>query len=322
METRGPVGEQNVLPAKPIAQFEGHTGGVMSLCFSPDRGLLASGSQDGTGRVWALTGSASGERSVMRQHGDLFPALTFFPNSRMIAAGSGSPNGLVWVFDITNSLPQVTAVLRGARGAIHALAVSSDGRLISAGGDDYTVRVWEPGTSSRCEARTILTGHTSGITAMAFSPDSMSLASASGDGTVRVWTLGRIRSSERAVLTHENEVAAIAYGPDGRTLATACHGGGVRLWDLTAVKPVVRLTLSGHRGTIHRLVIAEDRTFIGVGSAMRVFNWDSRTGRVIREFEIPLAPAASFALMRDGRYVGTGNAEGTVSVFRAVEKKT
>src|SRR5262245_57186492 len=130
-----------VTAAKPIARLAGHAGGVLALAFSPDRGLLASSSTDATARGWGIAGSMPGERNVIRQHGDPFRSLAFFPNSRWIAVGSGAPNGMVWVFDVTERTPQEMAVLRGARGPIDAVAVSADGRWVAGGGEDHTVRV-------------------------------------------------------------------------------------------------------------------------------------------------------------------------------------
>src|SRR5438874_1458608 len=90
--------------------------------------LLASASRDGTGRVWELGSKRPGDRGAFRQHGDPFRALAFAPNGRVVAAGSGTPNGLIWLYDVSGKGPLESGVLRGARGAVDALAFSPDGQ--------------------------------------------------------------------------------------------------------------------------------------------------------------------------------------------------
>lgn len=308
--------------AKLIVQMTGHKAAVLSLAFSPDRGLIASGSQDGTGRVWKNSSSDSRERNLLRQQGDIFPSIAFFPNSRTVAAGSGAVNGLVWLFDVTErNKTKELMVLRGARGSIDALTVSSDSKLVAAGGEDRTVRVWEPGSNPLCEARTLLTGHTDRISGVAFSGDSQGLATASRDRTVRVWALSRIRSSERLVLPHESDILSIAYATDGRSLATTSQNGAVRFWDLMALKPTVRMELTGHKEPIRLLQFAsESPIVVGVGTT-RVFNWDLAGGRLLASWEAPGAPWSAVALTRDGRYLGTGSKDGAVAVYRVAEKR-
>jgi WD40 repeat protein len=309
-------------PAKLVATLRGHVGPITALAFTSDRSLLASGSRDGTGRVWDVAARKPGERSVLPQHGEPFHSLAFAPNGRLLAAGSGAADGLVRMFDVSDGEPREVGVLRGARGPVDALAFSPDGRLVAAAGEDRTLRIWEHGPGSRGEARTILAGHTGPVRALAFAPDGQGVATASRDGTVRVWALSRIRSWERAALPHGVEVAAVAFGPNGKTLATACRGGAVRLWDLAAVKPSVRAEFDAPPGGVRVLLVAPDSgALVGVGEGPRVVNWDLTTGRPVREWELPGGTTSSAALTPDGRYLGRGTADGAVEVYRVAEKR-
>ncbi|HJZ60194.1 MAG TPA: hypothetical protein VKE74_34950, partial [Gemmataceae bacterium] len=123
----GPASSAN--QAKQIANLRGHLGGIIGLAFSPDRCLIASSSRDGTGRVWEVASKKPGERGSIRQHGDPFHALVFAPNSRMLAVGSGTQSGQVWLYDLSGKTPQETAVLKGGKGSVDALAFSPDGKL-------------------------------------------------------------------------------------------------------------------------------------------------------------------------------------------------
>jgi WD40 repeat protein len=314
----GPAG-----PLTPVATLRGHVSGVIALAFSPDRGLLVSASRDGTGRVWELSSKRPAERGSFRQHGDPFHSLAVSPNGRAVAAGSGTANGLIWLYDVSGKGPLETSVLRGARGTVETLAFSPDGKLVAGGGEDGTLRVWETAPGSKGDARAILHGHTGPIRAMSFAPDGYGIATGGRDSTVRLWSVSRIRSWERAVLPQVGKVDALAYSPDGKTLAVACRGHGVAIWDVTSVKPFVRTVLGGPK-TDARLVLfpSEPGVLVGVREGPRVLNWDVRSGSTLREWELPAERGPGFALTPDGRYLGTGSADGMVEVYRVAEKRS
>jgi WD40 repeat protein len=306
--------------AKLVAELKGHTNAVTVLAFTTDRSLLASAGRDGPVRIWTVA-SQSGERASVTKSGEIFRALAFAPTGRVLAAGAGSQSGLGWVFNLTDKSPQEVATLRGARGQIAALAFSPDGKLVAGAGEDQTLRIWEPGPGFRGDSRAILLGHTRAITAVTFAPDGTTVATAAQDATVRLWTLGRIRSSQRAVLTHPAEVGALAFLPDGKTLATGCRDGVIRLWDASAINPTVRAELTGLAGGA-RVVLAPDAaTLVGVNDGTRVLNWDLQSGKVLREWEVPGAPASGVALTPDGRYLARGTASGPIELYRVAEKR-
>jgi WD40 repeat protein len=113
--------------------------------------------------------------------------------------------------------------------------------ILASGGDDGTVRLWDPATS-----RTIntLSGHRGPVRSLAFAQLPISqliwsrgrglLASGGDDGTVRLWHLAT--GKEISTLSrHSEPVRALAFGQLTELsfiLASGSDDGVVRLWEL------------------------------------------------------------------------------------------
>ena len=79
----------------------GHTDWVDSVAFSPDGKTLASGSADGTVRLWDVaTGRAVG--SPLTGHTDFVASVAFSPDGKTLVSGSGDHTVRLW--DVANLL--------------------------------------------------------------------------------------------------------------------------------------------------------------------------------------------------------------------------
>jgi WD40 repeat protein len=223
-----------------------HPEAVLTVAFSPDNRLLATGSTDGNARVWSVAAwlplASFSHESGSR--GDNVREVSFSPDStRLLTVGS---DRFARIFDLTNRgrnlrLNNVTLV--------NAATFSHDGGLVATGGaanttGDSLVRVWDARTGAEKEPfRT--TGST---TTLAFSPDDSMLAAAGNVGaTARIWR--RAGRDLLAVITgHRSGVESVAFSPDGGSVLTTGRDGKVFISGTEG--GFTKALLLGHRGSV------------------------------------------------------------------------
>jgi WD40 repeat protein len=76
--------------------WPGHTGPVHGLAFSPTQPLMATGGEDGTVRLWNLTGAAPRTRVIgPGPFGGAVRSVAFTPDGRYLATANA--NGTVYL---------------------------------------------------------------------------------------------------------------------------------------------------------------------------------------------------------------------------------
>jgi tetratricopeptide (TPR) repeat protein/Tol biopolymer transport system component len=169
----------------------GHTDAVMGAVWSPDGNRLATGSRDGTARVWDA-GSGK-ELLTLRGHNSYVFSVAWSPDGKRLATGSCDGTAKVW--DAGSGKELLT--LSGHSGDVRSVAWSPDGRWLATGSNhkDKNVRVWD---AQGGKELLTLSGHNrAGVFSVAWSPDGRRLATGGYDDKVRVWDAER----ERELLT-------------------------------------------------------------------------------------------------------------------------
>lgn len=249
-------------------------------------------------------------QAQLRGHGGPVRALAIAPDSLTAVSGSFDTSAIRW------SLRSNTAeqVLRFHDGAVNAVVMLPDGRIVTAG-TDARIAIWQPDAP---QPQIVLEGHTAPVAALAASPDGKTLASASWDRTVRLWPLAG--GAGRVLKGHQQNVNGVAFEPDGKALVSAGYDGTLRIWPLgEEASPIV----SALPTPLNAVAVAKDGEIVTTGADGNVY-FLSAAGRVRGNIHAGDTPIVGLALSPDGTMIAAAGIRGSVAIIgranRAVER--
>jgi WD40 repeat protein len=117
------------LPDGEVRRLPGHRGAISCLDLSPDERLLASGSTDGTVRLW---GFPEGRLLQVLEHGREVQCLAFSPDGQLLATGGKDRFVRVWGLDLLYLASTPPGKLP-PQGIEQIETMLSDGRQLAAG---------------------------------------------------------------------------------------------------------------------------------------------------------------------------------------------
>lgn len=118
-------------------ELPGHRGPVLSVGFSPNSHLLASGSADHTIRLWDVRRAEL--LGVLQGHTDVVHCIVFAADGRTLI--SASWDGTVKLWDVSSQRERTTFTWH--RGSVHAVAIAPDGMTAATAGQDGAIVIWD-----------------------------------------------------------------------------------------------------------------------------------------------------------------------------------
>jgi WD40 repeat protein len=159
-----------------------------------------------------------------------------------------------------------------------AVAISRDGGTVVSGGNDQSVRVWDPATGQQ---RAQMTGHAGPVLALALTPDDAMIVSASGDLTLRLWDVSGGRALKQLAATDE-AVYSLSVHPAGRTVAAGGADRSIHLYDILGGG--IARSLRGHTDFVHAVAFNRQGTrLLSYGYAGVLKIWNPADGTLLHD---------------------------------------
>lgn len=326
---------------------------VLSVTWSTDGNLVATGSQDGVVRFWDPTTGRETRRfrDVQAREVSALPGFKeLLESARSIALSPdgkklvvASDNGVVrlWGFRLSGEPRlQGSSVAWDAEG--RRLAVGSNSGLqiledtgtgregpVLEGAKRISTLAWSldgrlaSGSLDHTvriwdveEGATVeLKGHLGEVTGVAWSPNGERLASVSSDeAMLRVWS-----TATGQEVFHERVSApllAAAWSQDGHTVAAGSEAGVIWLWSLGSDEGFKIPALDGHHGAVYALSFSPRGERLLSGSADGTAGiWDVVSGEEILRLRGPAGPLSVRSVGPDRRSLVVESADGLLQAW-------
>lgn len=341
---------------KVVATLLGHTGPIRSMQFNKDATKLATGSDDGTARVWDLSDAKFPEIGRFGGHEAAVTAVTLAADGKL--AISGAANGTLKIWNILEGTEVHN--LAGHTAAVIGLAVLSDGTIVSSA--DQSVRFWS--AASGQQVRTVAAAAV--VTAMALSPDASQLLIGTANNSLTAYNPANGQPLFQ-MPGHANPVRSIAFSRDGQRLASCATDGQCRVWNADgrlreslafpsiatiegqAVGPLPIMTFGADPDTLifadaarqamqqplalQQLIVPADSPLLSVaftpagdqlvtaGADKVVRLWNVAEGKEVRQFAGHTDVVTAVAISPDGASIISGSADKSVRVWTLADGK-
>lgn len=277
----------NVATGERKAVLKGHSDDVLSVAFSGDGHLLASGGRLGEVKVWNVV---SGQvLAALEGHPAPVTSVAISRDGELVASASGSG---ITLWDVGTGLER--SKVKNVTGSVRSVAFNPDGASL-AWGDDGGLKLWDVATGKVNALRKGYTGR------VAFSSDGRTLA-AETISSIKLWDLPA--GHERATLEgHTGQILSMAFSGDSRMLVSGSSDKTIKLWDVASGQE--KSTFRGHSEGVGGVAFdGADKFLVSASKDKTIKTWDV-AGRGEAALQCP-SEVFAVACSRDGKLIASG----------------
>ncbi len=297
---------------KPRASLTDSDVGFGCGVFSPNGKMFATGSWDGTIRIWDIEKTKLAH--VIKGHKAPVRGLAFLFDGKQVISVSEDRTIKFW--NLATNKQDGDTIEFGLE--VYALALSNDGKWFIAGGGDWRkqvkgeARLFDTATrkaiktyrgykatpfgfSFSADGKTIAIADGTGpmtlwehekpdgfttinpktnSRSMSFAAGGKMLINGNEDGTLQLWDT-TYRVEEAKVSAHQSWIFGLCESSDGKLLATAGMDSTIKLWSLAELEDLPPVTLHGHKGNVWFARFSPDgKTLVSGGDDKVLRVWD------------------------------------------------
>ncbi len=214
------------MPSKIVKTFEGHKGPIKSLDVSPNGKYLATGSTDGTIRIWDLLNTNLVYE--LKGHNKDVNSITFSPDGKTLV--SGGADGVINLWNIENGSRIISQP--GHKGWIRDIAFSPNGSKLYSCGDDKLINEWQVPSLTKSGT---LKGHKDWVQTIDLSPDGKTLISGGRDKLIILWDV----DTQKILLQSDKQeqiIISVDMNPVRSDFISSCFESvKVEIWALSGL---------------------------------------------------------------------------------------
>ncbi|KAH7108186.1 nuclear mRNA splicing protein [Auriculariales sp. MPI-PUGE-AT-0066] len=170
--------------------------------------------------------------------------------------------------------------LEGHNGSVHVVRYSKgSAAYVMTGGQDRTVRLWNPNTGGEVKA---FKAHGYEVLSVTIAHDNASFASSGGDRSVFVWDVATGQTTRR-IPGHMGKINAVEFNQDASVVVSGSFDATVRVWDLRATSRQAIQELKEARDAIQCLHVGPTEIISGSVDG-HVRTYDLRMGELRSDY--------------------------------------